>query len=283
MPVVSTIGTKGGVGKSTLSMGIAIWTAKTHQDKWTLLIDGDMHIRSIELKMCPVCDVTLADVFEGKPLEEAIYVCELQSKGKILFPNLAILPAGGRFLPSMRGDPLKFVDDAKRRFDEVIEKLRKRFSYIYIDTPASMSFEHLILTAVADALLYVAEPNDDSVEATITTANGLKRFLDIPNLGAVLNRVPAYLEEEEWVQKLKKIMPVLGVVPFDDLVEDAFRRNLPVVAVYPNSSASRAIESVTTKILHQKIKPTKMEEKMERALERAAERIRRKRQKPRSS
>jgi MinD-like ATPase involved in chromosome partitioning or flagellar assembly len=273
MPIVSTLGTKGGVGKSTLTMGLSIWTAKMRTSKWTLLIDGDMHVRSVELKMCPTCDVTLADVFEGEPVEEAIYVCELESKGETLFPNLAILPAGGRFLPPMKGDPLKFVDQTKRMFDRMLSKLRRKFTYIYIDTPASLSFEHLILTAVADALLYVAEPNDDSVRATVSTARGLEKFMDIPALGAVLNRVPPHIEEEEWIGKLKRAMPFLGTVPEDEFVGDAFRKNLPVAALYPNAPASKAIETITTKILHQRIKPLKVEKKIESALEKTARRF----------
>jgi MinD-like ATPase involved in chromosome partitioning or flagellar assembly len=270
IPVISIVGTKGGVGKSTFSMGLTICFAKLRPEDWMLLVDGDMHIRSVELKMCPECDATLAEVFEGKPLEEAIYLCQLESEGKPLYPNLAVLPAGGRFLPPMRGDPLRFVEHTKQKFDEIIKKLRKRFAYITIDTPASMSFEHLILTAVADAVIYVAEPNDDSVEATIATAQGLKEFMDVRPLGSVLNRLPAGVSEKEWVRKLSAAAPVLGIVPDDLLVGDAFRRNMPVVALYPKSAAARAIENIARKILQLTIKPAAVPEKIERALEKTA-------------
>ena len=249
-------------------MGLAIWASKIQPDKWVLLIDGDMHVRTVELKMCPMADVTLAQVLqEGKPLEEAVYLCELESNGKPLYPRLAVLPAGGRFLPPMRGNPLDFINQTKRQFDEMVEKLRRRFALIIVDTPASMSFEHLILTAIADAVIYVAEPNDDSIESTKLTAEGLKEFMDVQPLGVVLNRVPSSVDERKWVEKASQISKVIGVIPDDEMVGEAFRQNLPVVAVDPSSPASRAVEKIARKLFEAKVKPTKLPKKIERAME----------------
>lgn len=271
MAVISVLGTKGGVGKSTFAMGLAISIAKFRPEDWTLLIDGDMHIRSVELKMCPEYDVTLADVLEGKPLEEALYLSQLESEGKPLYPNLAVMPAGGRFLPMVSGDFLSFVEETKRKFDDIMKKLKTRFKYIVVDTPASLSFEHLILTAVADGVIFIAEPNDDSVEATVTTARGLKEFMDVRPIGSVLNRLPQGVREKEWVQKLAKVAPVLGVIPDDPMVGDSFRKNMPVVALYPRAPATRAIEGIADKVLKVTIRPTAVPEKIERALEKTAE------------
>jgi len=272
--VISVLGTKGGTGKSTVAMNLAIWAAKLRPKQWTLLIDGDMHVRTVELKMCPVTDVTLAEVLEeDKPPEEAIYLCELEVQGKPLFPNLAILPAGGRFLPAMRGNPLDFIDRTKRKFDRILAKLRKRFPLVIVDTPASMSFEHLILTAIADRVIYVCEPNDDSIEATKLTAEGLKEFIDVQPLGVVINRMPAHIDEKGWTKKARKIGKVLGVVPEDDAVGEAFRENLPVAAVAPESPSGRAMREITDKVIGAKVKPTKLPKKLGRAIRATAEEI----------
>jgi septum site-determining protein MinD len=274
LPVISILGTKGGVGKSTVAMGLAIWITKLKPEQWTLLIDGDMHVQTIGLKMCPVTDVTLADVLDGgKPIEEAVYQCELEADGKPLFPRLAILPAGGRFLPVMRGNPLEFISEMKRKFDAIITKLRRMFTYIIVDTPASMSFEHLILTSIADRVLYVCEPNDDSIEATRVTAVELKKFMNVESLGVVLNRVPRNVDEKIWVKKASKIDRVLGVIYEDEAVGEAFRENLPVVAVAPDAPSSRAMLEITHKILEMEIKPTKVSTKIDRALRQTAKEL----------
>lgn len=272
-PTENFVGGLGGVflHNSTIAMGIAIWAAKLRPKQWTLLIDGDMHVQTIGLKMCPVTDVTLAEVLEkNKPVEEAIYLCELEMHGKPLFDHLAILPAGGRFLPAMRGNPLDFINQTKRKFDGILASLHKRFPLVIVDTPASMSFEHLILTAIADRIVYVCEPNDDSIEATKLTADGLKEFMDVQPIGVVINRMPAHVGEKIWVKKASKIAPVLGVVPEDDAVGEAFRENLPVVAVAPDCQASRAIEKIARQVIETKVRPTELPEKLERALRETA-------------
>jgi MinD-like ATPase involved in chromosome partitioning or flagellar assembly len=274
LAIISILGTKGGVGKSTVAMGLAIWMSKMQPDRWILLIDGDMHVQTVGLKMCPVTDVTLAEVLdEGKPVEEAVYQCELEADGKPLFPRLAILPAGGRFLPAMRGNPLEFISETKRKFDAIVSKLRKMFSYIIVDTPASMSFEHLILTSIADRVLYVCEPNDDSIEATRVTAVELKKFMNVESLGVVLNRVPPRVDEKVWIKKASRIDRVLGVIHEDESVGEAFRQNLPIVAVAPDSPASRALEEIARRVLEVEIKPTKVSSKIDRALQQTAKEV----------
>lgn len=255
-------------------MGMAIWAAQLERKKWILLIDGDMHVRTVELKMCPVTDATLADVLEGdKELEDAVYLCELESEGEPLFPRLAVLPAGGRFLPAMRGNPIEFIDKTKRKFDRLMKKLRSRFQYIFVDTPASMSFEHLILTAIADLLIYVCEPNDDSIESTKMTAEGIKEFMDIEPLGVVLNRFTPQLKREKWVGKAGEIAKVLGVIPDDPLVPESFSENLPIVAAHPDSPASRAIREITNKVLKAKVEKARVSERFDRAIHQTAEHI----------
>lgn len=266
MPVISILGTKGGVGKSTVAMGVACWLSKL-QEEMVLLIDGDIHVRTVELKMCPGTDLTLAHFLEGKcSLAEAVYSCQLREGGKPLFPNLAILPAGGRFLPPGSRDMVSFVQTTVRRFERMLGTLRKRFPYIVVDTPASVGFEHLILTAIADGLLYVVNPDVDSILSAKQTALGLKQLLGLDGIGVVLNRLPRDARAEEWTIQAEEIARVLGIIEDDELVEDAFRRDLPVVALYPDSPASIALRSIASEIMRLDILPTKLTTKFEQAL-----------------
>jgi MinD-like ATPase involved in chromosome partitioning or flagellar assembly len=255
MPVFTIVGTKGGTGKSTFAMGLVIWISKLRPNDRCILIDGDMHVRSSELKMCPVHDVTLKDVLAGNnPWTEAVYTCELESEGNLLYPKLAVMPAGGRFLPPLRGSPAAYLDNVKKIFDQMITAMRKKFKYIVIDTPASFSLEHLILTAAADATVYICEPNDDSINSTVATSTGLKNFLLVQALGVILSRVPREADVKKWLTKARQIAPVLGVIPEDPKVGRAFRENLPVAAAYPDSPSSLAMRDITQKILKAKVK-----------------------------
>lgn len=258
MPIISVLGTKGGVGKSTVSMGIAAWISKL-QKGMVLLVDGDTHVRTVELKMCPGADITLAHVLKGRhSLADAIYGCQLMAAGKPLFPRLAILPAGGRFLPPGSRDMVKFVEQTVRRFDRMLPKLRKKFSYIIVDTPASVGFEHLILTAIADGLLYVVNPDVDSILSTSQTAAGLKQLIGIEGTGVVVNRAPRGSTIADWNDQAGRIAPVIGLVEDDELVDDSFRRDLPIVAIYPDAPASISLNRIAREIMKMEIEPMKL-------------------------
>lgn len=275
MPVLTVVGTKGGVSKSTLAMGLAIWISKLRPKQWCLLVDGDMHVRSVELKMCRAHDATLKDVLAGeRSWEAAVYACELENeRGELLYPNLAVLPAGGRFMPPMKGSLLEHFELAKGVFGEMIRGLRKRFGHILVDTPASVGLEHLFLTASADAIIYVCEPNEDSISSTLTTAEELRDLLGVEALGVVLSRVPEGLDVGPWEEKAEGIAPVLGVIPEDPRVGEAFRKNLPVVAVYPNSPASLAMKEIAQKVLAARVRESSLTDRLERGVKKALERV----------
>jgi MinD-like ATPase involved in chromosome partitioning or flagellar assembly len=266
--VLAVVGTKGGVSKTTVAMGVAIWTAKLKPRERVLLIDGDLHVRSVELKLCPTSEATLADVLSGKrDWRDAVYTCQLASDSALLYPNLAIMPAGGRFFPLHRDVASEF-ERVRKIFERMIEELRSEFFLVLIDTPASVSYEHFILTAAADRVLYVCEANDDSIDSTLTTACGLRKLLGIEPAGVVLSKLMRGAGSREWIKKASKIGRVLGTVPFDPVVDEAFRENLPVVAAYPESSASRAIRRIAQKLLRFRItERTRFSDRIDRAVE----------------
>ncbi|MEM2618529.1 MAG: AAA family ATPase [Candidatus Hadarchaeales archaeon] len=242
----TVLGTKGGVGKSSLAIGISIALSKL--GRRTLLIDGDMHVRSVELKLAPNMDHSLAQVLLGEiEWKKAVYACSLLKGGKPIYPNLAVMPAGSTLI-SAQGKLREWGE----KFDEVLENCVKRFDEVIIDTPASVSPLHLLLTAAGDSILYVCEPNDDSILATQSTCRGMRQLLDIPPGGVILNRVPSRVNAEIWRKKAEMIAPVVGVVPFDEQLDDAFRQNLPVDVCFPNSKANLEIHRIAEKLARER-------------------------------
>jgi flagellar biosynthesis protein FlhG len=279
-PVITVLGGKGGSGKSTVSMGLSMWASKLLElkpGKFVILVGGDPGIRTITFKMCRKASVTLYDVLEGtQPLEQAVYACDLEdpATGRSLFPNLAILPSSrseGAIFPEMGGSPFSSLIRTARQFDGVIRKLRKFSPLTIIDTPATPGYEHMILAGAADAVLYVMEPSSESVDITERTKLDLEEHMGIPTLGIVLNRLPPDPDRRVWVEKAKRIAPLLGAVPKDEKVEHAFREDFPVVAAFPKCPASLAMKELALKIIKLKIKPTELAPKLERTLRKMAE------------
>ena len=268
MSFITVISSKGGSGKSTIVMGLGLWASKLRPNQNVLLIDGDLVVNTIQFKMCRKPKATLADVLRGiSPLEDALHQCDLVNPdtGEAIYPNLGILPAAKRrrgqkqresFLPPMHGGRYASVMQIARQLDDMKDELQKIFSLVFVDTPATRGMEHMFLAGLGDGIIYVIDPTDESIEATLTTASDLERMLGAQTIGVVINRLSSKHKKQEWVKKASEIGPVLGVVPKDDLVDDTFARNIPVVAENENCPASQALKEITLRLLETKIKPS---------------------------
>ena len=124
----------------------------------------------------------------------------------------------------------------------------------------------MILTATADRVIYVVEPNRDSVSSTLQTARGLQELMGVEPLGVVINRMGPRADTEKWIERATKIAPVMGVIPYDETVNDAFSEDLPVVTVNPMCPASQALEDIARKLMSSKVKPTNMSKKLDYAI-----------------
>ena len=264
---IAVISSKGGSGKSTTVMGLSMWVSKLRPKENVLVLDGDLVVNTIQFKMCRAPKATLADVLrDSEPLERALHRCDIKDPktGRALYPNVGILPAAKRrhgeksrksFLPPMHGSRYSSIMQIAKQFDDMKRKLQIMFSFAFIDTPAARGMEHMFLAGLGDGVIYVVDPSDESIEATVSTARDLERMLGVQTLGVVLNRITPYHDKQKWVKKASEIGPVLGVVPKDDLVDRAFSHNIPVVAADENSPASQALKKIVLKLLELEIKP----------------------------
>jgi septum site-determining protein MinD len=258
MTSLAVAAVKGGTGKSTVALSLSIELSKL--SKSVLVLDGDQHVRTAELKMIEVGrgDPRLKEVLEGKAdWREAVYACCLQRGGEYIFPNLYILPAGAAFLPDLElGFDVGTFRERVEKLDEVLRELEKKVAYIIIDTPANFSREHLVLLSAADAIIPVLNPDDDTYLSTRRKLSELQALLggfQIP--GCVLNRVPSDFDEQYWIQRAEReIGKVLGVIHFDEMVARAFSENLPVQVRHPESKAAKELTATALKIHALKVK-----------------------------
>lgn len=258
--ITTVLGVKGGVGKSTVAMNVAIWMSKRAR---VLLLDGDPRVRSVELKLRPRGRGSLFEVLSGKiSWEEAVHPCSRAG-----LPNLFVMPAGRVYLPPAEKweERLKF---AARLMDRMLEGIRGKFEHVVIDTPPSIGYEHLLLTSMAERILYVCEPNEDSIASTKAASTDLVRICEIEPAGVVLSKVVDKGDLKKWKRMASEIAPLLGVIPFDEAAERAFRRNMPLALEAPNSKASLALRKVAAKLLRMEGRPASVERRICLMLER---------------
>ena len=168
--VIAVTSTQKGEGKSITSVNLAIVMAEDTKKK-VLLIDGDMRKPSIHAFFNCKSEYGLVDLLKNKIDIEPLLI----SSG---INNLTILPGG---------EPVESPSDiiANPRFKEGIERLKKRFDYIIIDSPPIIPFADMnILGDIVDGILLVVKAETTPKERVLDALKSLNKENII---GVVLN------------------------------------------------------------------------------------------------
>ncbi|MFZ3089025.1 MAG: CpsD/CapB family tyrosine-protein kinase, partial [Nitrospirota bacterium] len=159
--VLAITSARKGEGKSLTSVNLAIVMAEDTKKK-ILLIDGDMRKPSIHTFFNCKAEYGLIDLLMHK--------VDIES---------AMIPSGIKNLTLLlAGEPSKSPSDllAAAVFREIIEKIRKRFDYIIIDSPPIMPFADMnIISDVVDGILLVVRAEKTPKEMILEALKTLNK------------------------------------------------------------------------------------------------------------
>lgn len=191
---------KGGVGKSTFSVGISISLAHTKSN--VLLIDMDSGLRCLDL-MLEVSDklvFDIADVLNGTELESAILSIDA-------VPNLSLLAASYD----------KNIDSEK--FNQFILKIVDLYDYVILDFPAGIDLANYKNLPTDTVFITVCTPDPVSIRDASVMANKISEFSD--NRRIVINKFSLKNIKNGKNANIDEIIDssqtrLLGLVPFDE-------------------------------------------------------------------
>jgi succinoglycan biosynthesis transport protein ExoP len=163
-----------GEGKTTLSINLALALARHGR---TCIVDADLRKESIAQALGLVADYGIREV-----LSDAMDVDEVLVQAKQM-PNLWLLATG-----SAPGEPGGLISSVA--MSDLVEKLRRRFEFIVIDSPPMLLFsDGRALSTLADGVIVVGRSG-------VTTRDNLKRTMELlggvrsaPVVEVVLNAV----------------------------------------------------------------------------------------------
>lgn len=243
--VITVTSGKGGVGKSSISVNLAIELAKA--GKRVIVMDVDFGLANIEVMLGIRPESNLADLmFKGKSLGEII------TRG----------PEGIGFISGGSG-----IHELTRLTREQIVNLTMRLAeldemadVIIIDTGAGIADSVLEFVAASSEVLLVATPEPTSITdayALLKTLNRKSEFsTENTRIKMIANRVTAENEGKELFEKLNVVvtkflnfeMEYLGDIPQDGQISKAIIRQKPIVLSAPNSDAGRAMRELAAKL-----------------------------------
>lgn len=243
--VITVTSGKGGVGKSSISVNLAIELAKSGNR--VVIMDADFGLANIEVMLGIRPSYNLADLmFHGKSLKEVI------TQGP---ENIGFLSGGSGIQELTRLTREQIISLTQR-----LVELDELADIIIVDTGAGIADSVLEFVAASAEVLLVATPEPTSITdayALLKTLNRKSEFsIHDTRIRMIANRVMNDTEGLELYDKLSVVvnkflnfdLEYLGNIPHDDHVSKAIIRQQPVVLAFSGSSAGKAMVELAHKI-----------------------------------
>lgn len=240
--VITITSGKGGVGKTTFTINMAITLAQMGQR--VFVIDADLGTANIDVLL---------------NLQPKYNLTHIINREKEILDIIVDGPGGIKLIPG--GSGLQYLADMEQwQFNRLISSLQTLENYadiILIDTGAGLGKNVISFALAADNIIIITTPEPHS----ITDAYAIMKVLDEQNHTIspylVLNRVECLKEYQEVAGKMTqvvnrflsiKIQP-LGHILEDPAIPKANRRMEPFILNNSPSPATRSFHDIAQRIL----------------------------------
>jgi flagellar biosynthesis protein FlhG len=235
--VVSVVSGKGGVGKTNITVNLALSLIKL--GKRVLILDLDVGMGNVDLILGRRADHHIMDL-----LENQLSVWEIIEEGS----NGLHTIAGGRNFGSLA----LITDEMLDHFIKQLEELEQFYDFIFLDMGAGATETALKFILSSHEILVVATPEITSM----TDAYSMMKFIYLKDSSLpyylAINRVESEKEGYETYHKLsnvcsqflKKELVFLGTIPLDQTVLESVKKQVPFTLNKPGSHASMAVNEL---------------------------------------
>lgn len=239
--VVAVTGGKGGVGKSTLSVNLAVASAAA--GRRVVLLDGDLGLANADVLLGITPRHTLADLLTGhRTLDEVLTPVR---------PGLGMVAGASGLLPLAELDAAGHVGIV-RAFSDLTTDL----DLLLVDTAAGIAPGVLQLTQAAQHVLVVVCDDPASVTDAYAVIKILSRHHGLRQFRVVSNMTQEPRQGARLFDALRRVTErFLDVtlehsadIPADDLLRRAVREQRPVVEAFPGSPAAQAVRRLAEEL-----------------------------------
>ncbi len=247
--VIAVTAGKGGVGKSNVSVNLAV--ALAQQNKKVMLLDADLGLANVDIMLGLHTKYNLSHVIQG--------VCHLSD---IIMQG----PAGVRVIPAASGTEfMTQLSSAEHAgiidsFNELTDDL----DYMIIDTAAGISDTVLSFARSSQELIVVVCDEPTSLTDAYALIKVMSKRYQWRHFHILANMIRRTEDGITLFNKLLRVseqfldvqLEYLGGVPFDDYIHQAVKKQKPAVLAYPDSKAAVALRELSNTVESWPYKPT---------------------------
>ena len=239
--VIAVTSGKGGVGKTSVSVNLAVSMAMT--GKKVMLLDGDLGLANVDVMLGLQPKYNLADVIEGKcTLEDTL----LKGPGDLL-----IVPAS-----SGKRQMAELTQAQNAGIINAFSDLHRSLDVLIVDTAAGIADSVITFSQASQEVIVVVCGDPASMTDAYALIKVLNRDHGVKRIQILANKVHNAIEARDIHENLRRVserfldvtLNLIGAVPHDEWLMRAVRRQKAVVDLYPNSTSAEAFKTLTRKI-----------------------------------
>lgn len=238
--VISVTSGKGGVGKTTSTVNLAL--ALVQSGNRVLILDADLGLANINIMLGFKPQKTIDDILNGNASVEDIIIHH--------HSGIDIIPASSGVY-----EVTNISDDSKRSLLAAFESIYGIYDYLLIDTSAGIGSNVLYFNSAAEKVLVILDPEPTS----ITDAYAVIKVLSnegVRNFEVLVNRAAIGNDGKDTFKKLLNAtdrflnvnVNFIGCIQEDDSVVESIMKQTPLLSIYPSTRASRDYVRVAKKI-----------------------------------
>ncbi|MDT8859007.1 MinD/ParA family protein [Alkalihalobacillus sp. MEB130] len=248
--VIAVVSGKGGVGKSNVCLNFAI--SLSNLNKKVAIIDLDIGMGNLDILMGLTPSYHLLDM-----LENQLSVWDIMEESDV---GISYIAGGSGFSTFS-----KLNEEKMHRFFSQLEKIGKKFDYIFLDMGAGATKESLEFILAAHEVFIVTTPEPPS----ITDAYSMLKYIYLQEnekpLYLIVNRADSEQEGNRTLNSFKKVamqflskeISILGFIPDDTNVKKAVKAQIPFVIWNDQTKASKAVKQLASSYIGELHQPTK--------------------------
>ena len=258
--VIAVTSGKGGVGKSNVTVNLAVTLAQSGER--VMVMDADMGLANIDVLLGLSPGLNLSHVINGE--------CSLEE-------TLIDGPAGIKIVPASSGvatmSDLTPAQNAGviRSFSELTEPV----DTLLIDTAAGLSDSVVSYKRAAREVIVVVCDEPASITDAYAMVKVMNRDYGVERFHVLANQAHGASQGRELYNKLARVserfldvtLDYLGCIPYDECLKKAVQKQKAVVEAFPRSQSATAFKQIARKT-QQWPTPSSMEGHLEFFIER---------------